>query len=27
MEGYTVLRYTTLNFKNVISDIEGIIKI
>lgn len=27
MEGYTVLRYTTLNFKKVISDIEAIIKV
>lgn len=26
MEGYTVLRYTTLNFKNVIQDLEKIIK-
>jgi very-short-patch-repair endonuclease len=26
MEGYTVLRYTALNFKNVIQDLEKIIK-
>jgi very-short-patch-repair endonuclease len=26
MEGYTVLRYTALNFKKVISDLEKIIK-
>lgn len=26
MEGYTVLRYTTLNYQNVLQDIEKIIK-